>query len=314
MYVLQFPSNDLIHINTITYYQYPDAESGFAQEDKDGNKIGEPQYLNLQSSHSADDFKVVWHRGKTFLSSYCFEDETIENMPNFWLTIPHEEGDPQIPLSPFMAVADHITDKYFGVGYDKYNVGGIPNQPYVCYGEEEQAEEGQEVMVDMLHVISSDFSKKITGWSCLDVSVDSTIVFIGGHKDNVGTLGAVTFDINMKSVKFMPVDSKGRAKNVDSLRRFKGTNTLLAGTAGFIFVHSYADKNFTPLKTFEIPQCGPIQEIRITPSKIFVMDKDGKIFLRKAGCKTDHEKNWQIGRSLTYLEYSKFPELKELMK
>jgi hypothetical protein len=295
LYVLQYPTNDLVHLNTITYSIYPEPESGYAQEDRDGNIMEKPEYLDIQSSHSADDYHMVWHRGTDFLSSYCIDDETIRNMPSFWQTVPEEEGDLGIPLFPVIAVADHLSNKYFGIGYDKYNVGGVQDHPYICYGEVQDAEDGQGKVVSVLHVNSDDFSKRITEWGCLDVSMDSSLIFVGGHKDGVGVLGAINFDPDMKSVKFVPVDSQGRAKTISSIRRFKGTNILLSGAIGFVFVHSFADKNFTPVKTFQVSDCGPIQEIRVTPSRMFLMDEEGNIFMRITSCKTNFEQNWQLG-------------------
>jgi hypothetical protein len=102
LYVLQYPSNDLVHLNTITYYpSTPSQRADIAQEDRDGNIMEKPEYLDIQSSHSADDYHSGLAPRYGFLElATAFDDETIRNMPSFWQTVPEEEGDPWNPVFP----------------------------------------------------------------------------------------------------------------------------------------------------------------------------------------------------------------------
>ena len=260
-------TNNLLSIHTESFH-VKKLEQGYPRE-------GSAEYEQIQSRHSGDSGLMVWARGEACLSSFSLIDHYIENVKMFWETQAVEEGDPEIRLWPIIAVSDQICSKYFGVGYDKDNLGGVPNQVFIVYYNESTQ--------DIMHIPSEDFKKQINNWKSLDISADGNVVFVGGDKDGKGVVGAVSFDSDMKILKFITVDpEKGRAKSVTQLRRFTGTDLLTAGCNGLLLVYSYTLKQFTPLRVFEISDCKDITQIRIKHDKIIILDREGTIFIRRA--------------------------------
>ena len=233
IYIISYKSNDLIQIKisggemVVMAAGYPDKE-GASGSIKDGGI----------SRFEGDNDKILWLRGDTCISGFSLTDQTIQNMKTFWKTSEVEEGDPEIDLLPMIAVADSRLSKFFGLGIDVEGLGGEKMGGYVCYYNEETE--------DIMHVPCTDFKKHIDHWKALEVSKDTSVVFVGGDKDNKAVIGALSFDSDIKILKFSQIcpEQTPSLTSVTSLRRVANRDILMVGCHSLVAVYSYGGKDF----------------------------------------------------------------------
>lgn len=218
---------------------------------------------------------MIWHRGSSCLTVFDLRKGEFDDIKDFWLHTSKYRR-----LLPMMAIASQMGTKVFGVGLDEQNLAGM--QSMIFYSK------GKKVMKD-LNLINSHISNIMT----IESSLENNVVFLGGDKSDTAVFGAVTFEEKMSVVKFVTVDVN--VETVSQIRRLKGTNTLVVGYSNRLKVYEFSDKKFKEIAFFQVDGCATIFEIEIASNLVYLLDDEGKVFVRCADCRIDAEKSHKQG-------------------
>lgn len=223
-----------------------------------------------QTKYAGNDRIMLWNKGKGCLSTFELESEKIEDFKDFW-----QETHSKKQLKPDMVIANQLASKILAYAQDE--------EELMEYGFLIFQEGPKKTVVD-----TNRFRHVIDSWECMESSLDGRVFFVGGDNEDIGVIGSISFDSTLAIETFIKVgEGVQTSETITQIHRIIGSDHLLVAGKGYIYVYNYQDKNFKFLKIFDIEEAGLIVSIVLRKHNIFLLDDQGKVFVRNCSKELD---------------------------
>lgn len=209
---------------------------------------------------------MVWNNGNYSLTTYNFETKECDQIRDFWV---HPET--KRKLKPEIVISDQESTKFAGYAQD---FDDMREEGFLLFYER-ATKKNVAIKSNRLNMLES--------WACMETSLDGNVFFVGGDCEKRGVLVAFTFDSSLAPEVFIDVaNGTKKCSSVTQISRIIGTDYLIVACRCNVLFYKYQDKKFEFLRAFEVGQTGDIVSISLRRNSLFVVDDEGKIFVRSS--------------------------------